>query len=69
MIELLDYRKQWSKIKAGFKTGNMFQRPPAQPNHPFKNGRDPLTEQAQMTSGMSGMPKGSVFTGKNFRVS
>jgi len=63
MIELLDLPKQWARIKAGMRGGNLFKNPPARPHHPFVNGREGITEQAQ---GTAGSPKGSVFGGKTY---
>lgn len=64
MIELLDVKKQWGKLKAGWNSSNrLFRNPPAQPKHPYANGIDPMTEQGRY--GMSSA-KASVFTGKTF---
>lgn len=63
-IELLDLRKQWAKIKAGF-SGGPFNRLPARGPNPkgYKDGVSPMTREVQQ-SNMS--VKGSVFTGKTF---
>lgn len=47
-IELLDEKRQWGKIKAGFAGGDLYRNPQPTPTHPFKNGRDKLVDEAQM---------------------
>lgn len=65
MIELLDPKKQWAKIKSGWNSSNrLFRSPPKPPSHPFRNGIDPMTEQAHY----SAMPASIVpaFGGKTY---
>ena len=62
-IELLDLKKNWAKIKAGFGGGKLFRNPPPIQRHPYADGREALAEQAQ---GVAGQPKSSAFTGKTF---
>lgn len=63
-IELLDLKKQWGKIKAGWNSSNrLYQNPPAPQSHPFAEGRDPLVDAAELTMGQK---IASAFTGKTF---
>jgi len=46
-IELLDVRSTWSKIKAGFRGGKMWNNPNWAPNpNNYVDGRDPMATQA-----------------------
>lgn len=63
-IELLDERKQWAKIKAGWNSSNrLFRNPPPIQRHPYANGRDSAVDQAQLVEGQK---ISSAFTGKTF---
>jgi len=62
MIEFLDMKKQWAKVRAGFSGGKLYKSIPPQPARRFVDGRDPLTEQAQMFQ----KPTLPVFGGKTF---
>jgi hypothetical protein len=64
-IPLLDVRATFAKIAAGFKVGKLFGTPPTPPSHPFREGRDPLTAQAQNLDGPPSM-KASAFGGKTY---
>jgi hypothetical protein len=63
MIPLLDLKANWAKVKAGMGSGNMWKTIGKKPTHPYTNGRDPLTEQAQLTVGQ--MPS-NAFTGQTY---
>lgn len=62
-IELLDLRKNWAKIKAGFGGGNLFRNPPKQPHHPYANG--PIQDVQNQAQGIAAQPS-NAFTGKTF---
>lgn len=63
MIELLDVKKQWSRIKAGFSSGVQFKTPAGQPSHRFVDGIDPSVKATQQMPESSAK---SVFGGKSF---
>lgn len=64
MIEMLDMKKQWSKVKAGFMGGPFYKMPAHGPNpKTCVDGPGAMTRQAQQ---VESMPKGSVFGGKTF---
>lgn len=65
MIEMLDMKKQWAKIKAGFQDGPFFRRPDWNP-HPssFKDGPGPMARQAQQSTMTPN--NASAFSGKTF---
>jgi hypothetical protein len=62
-IPLLDERKTWGKIGAGFKGGKAYKSLPARPSHPFTDGPMSETRSFQQTDMKV---SGSVFGGKTF---
>jgi len=64
MIELLDVKKQWSRIKAGFSGGVQFKGTAGQASHRFVDGINPAVKAVQHVPENCCMK--SVFGGKSF---
>jgi hypothetical protein len=62
-VEMLDVKKVWGKIKAGFTGGKFYANIPAHPARRFVNGIDPMASESM---GISMTPKYPVFGGKGF---
>lgn len=64
-IELLDLRKNWAKVRAAFRVGDLFRNPPKPKHHPFKDSLKYTADPTDAQQGTAAM-KASPFTGQTY---